>query len=75
MVDEKLVHFYVKGKIINQALLLKNEVNVVSENEKYVLREIQAGDCFGEVSVLFNIKCTADVKTVNRYREVFRCLI
>ena len=26
MVDEKLVHFYVKGKIINQALLLKNEV-------------------------------------------------
>ncbi|CAH3126513.1 unnamed protein product [Porites lobata] len=47
-------------------VLVSGNVNVVSENEKYVLREIQAGDCFGEVSVLFNIKCTADVKTVNR---------
>ena len=56
-------------------VLVSGNVNVVSENEKYVLREIQAGDCFGEVSVLFNIKCTANVKTVNRYREVFRCFI
>lgn len=47
-------------------VLVSGNVNAVSENEKFILREIQAGDCFGEVSVLFNMKCTADVKSVNR---------
>lgn len=48
-------------------VLVSGNVNVMSENQNFVLREIPAGDCFGEVSVLFNMKCTADVKTTNRY--------
>ncbi|XP_015756062.1 PREDICTED: uncharacterized protein LOC107335558 [Acropora digitifera] len=47
-------------------VLLSGNVDVVSEGQKFVLRRIKEGDCFGEVSVLFNIKCTADVKTVDR---------
>lgn len=47
-------------------VLVSGSVNVFSENRKFVLREIQAGDCFGEVSVLFNMKCTADVWSANR---------
>ena len=48
-------------------VLVSGNVHVVSENEKFILRRIKAGDCFGEVSVLFNMKCTADVRTANRY--------
>ncbi|KAL9969003.1 hypothetical protein ACROYT_G021158 [Oculina patagonica] len=47
-------------------VLVSGNVTVFSENQKFVLREIQAGDCFGEVSVLFNMKCTADVWSSNR---------
>lgn len=47
-------------------VLLSGNVNVVSESQEFVLRKIKEGDCFGEVSVLFNIKCTADVRTVDR---------
>lgn len=47
-------------------VLVSGNVNVVSENQKFVLRQIKAGDCFGEVSVLFNLKCTADVRTISR---------
>lgn len=47
-------------------VLVSGNVNVVSENQKFVLRQIKAGDCFGEVSVLFNLKCTAEVRTVSR---------
>ena len=54
-------------------VLVSGNVIVVSENQKFVLREIKAGDCFGEVSVLFNMKCTADVKTTNRY-NILQCL-
>lgn len=51
-------------------VLVSGNVTVFSENQKFVLREIQAGDCFGEVSVLFNMKCTADVWSSNRYLSV-----
>ena len=54
-------------------VLVSGNVIVVSENQKFVLREIKAGDCFGEVSVLFNMKCTADVKATNRY-NILQCL-
>lgn len=48
-------------------VLVSGNVHVVSESQKFTLREIKAGDCFGEVSVLFNMKCTADVTTADRY--------
>ena len=48
-------------------VLVSGNVHVVSESQKFILRQIKAGDCFGEVSVLFNTKCTADVTTENRY--------
>ncbi|KAL9968966.1 hypothetical protein ACROYT_G021119 [Oculina patagonica] len=47
-------------------VLVSGNVTVFSENQKFVLREIQVGDCFGEVSVLYNMKCTADVWSSNR---------
>ncbi|KAL9968944.1 hypothetical protein ACROYT_G021096 [Oculina patagonica] len=47
-------------------VLVSGNVTVFSENQKFVLREIQVGDCFGEVSVLYNMKCTADVWSANR---------
>ncbi|KAK2558016.1 hypothetical protein P5673_019584 [Acropora cervicornis] len=52
-------------------VLLSGNVEVVSEGQKFVLRRIKEGDCFGEVSVLFNIKCTADVKAVDRCDLLF----
>ena len=51
-------------------VLVSGNVTVFRENQKFVLREIQAGDCFGEVSVLFNMKCTAGVWSSNRYLSV-----
>ena len=48
-------------------VLVSGNVTVYSENQKFVLREIKEGDCFGEVSVLFNMNCTADVWSTNRY--------
>lgn len=47
-------------------VLVSGNVTVCSENQKFVLREIREGDCFGEVSVLFNMNCTADVWSTNR---------
>ena len=47
-------------------VLVAGSVTVFSENKKFFLREIQAGDCFGEVSVLFNMNCTADVWSSNK---------
>ena len=51
-------------------VLVSGNVAVFSESQKFVLREIQAGDCFGEVSVLFNLRCTADVWSSSRYMSV-----
>jgi len=50
-------------------VLVSGNVTVYSENQKFVLREIKEGDCFGEVSVLFNMNCTADVWSTNRYQS------
>lgn len=52
-------------------VLVSGNVNVVSENQKFVLRKIKKGDCFGEVSVLFNTKCTAEVRTIDRCAMLF----
>lgn len=47
-------------------VLVSGSVTVFSENKKFALREIQVGNCFGEVSALFNMNCTADVWSCNR---------
>lgn len=47
-------------------VLVSGNVTVFSENKKFSLREIQVGDCFGEVSALFNMNCTADVWSSDR---------
>ena len=47
-------------------IVVSGRVQVVSENQAFVLREVSEGDYFGEVSVLFKTKCTADVRVDSR---------
>ena len=47
-------------------VLVSGNVEAVSKGQKFVLREIQDGDCFGEVSVLFGRRCTVDVRVSTR---------
>ena len=70
--DEISEHLLEKGnEPLGIFVLVSGNVIVVSENQKFVLREIQVGDCFGEVSVLFNTRCTADVFTRTRLATEF----
>jgi hypothetical protein len=48
-------------------VVLAGKIEVVSEEQKYVLREVPIGECFGEVSVIYGTECTADVRAATRY--------
>lgn len=48
-------------------VVLSGKFDVFSEGEKFVLREVVEGDCFGEVSVMYEIPCTASVRSSTRY--------
>lgn len=47
-------------------VVVSGRVQLVTENGAVVLKEIVGGDFFGEVSVIFNRKCTADVHVDSR---------
>ncbi|KXJ23735.1 cGMP-dependent protein kinase, isozyme 1 [Exaiptasia diaphana] len=47
-------------------VVVSGKFEVLSEGENFVLREIGEGDCFGEVSVMYNTKCTATVRAISR---------
>lgn len=48
-------------------VVLSGKIEVVSEGHKYVIREVPKGDCFGEVSLMYGTKCTADVRAASRF--------
>lgn len=47
-------------------VVVSGKFEVLSQGEKFVLREIGEGDCFGDVSVMYNAECTATVRAISR---------
>ena len=47
-------------------IVVSGRVQIVSENQRFVLREVTDGEYFGEVSTLFRTKCTVDVRADSR---------
>ncbi|XP_031567474.1 cGMP-dependent protein kinase 1-like [Actinia tenebrosa] len=50
--------------VIGIFIVLSGKIEVVHEG--HVIREVPNGDCFGEVSLMYGTKCTADVRAVSR---------
>lgn len=48
-------------------VVLAGKFEVFSEGEKFKLREVGEGDCFGEVSTMYEIPSTASVRSSTRY--------
>ena len=47
-------------------VLVSGSVQVVSEDERFVFRNLHPGECFGEVAQMFGKKCTANVRVDDR---------